>query len=154
MRVFRLCRSPRGNVDWNAMLESQIIQSKVVPHAGTWIEIFYKSPKNVYLQVVPHAGTWIEMCCQIDADRFELSFPTRERGLKSLFAPPSASVPRRSPRGNVDWNPIFNPVWPWKFVVPHAGTWIEIKKAKGYKNCMWSFPTRERGLKWCYLHVL
>ena len=38
----------------------------VVPHAGTWIEIFtIPYIMNKYL-VVPHAGTWIEIAQEID----------------------------------------------------------------------------------------
>ena len=33
----------------------------VVPHAGTWIEIFSLSSLKSHLCVVPHAGTWIEI---------------------------------------------------------------------------------------------
>ena len=32
-------------------------------------------------------------------------------------------------------------------VVPHEGTWIEIKEKTGDKSYSESFPTRERGLK-------
>ncbi len=32
-------------------------------------------------------------------------------------------------------------------VVPHAGTWIEIKREANYRAIRSSFPTRERGLK-------
>ena len=37
-------------------------------------------------------------------------------------------------------------------VVPHAGTWIEIIYAGLYLRDLWSFPTRERGLKCCSCH--
>ena len=38
-----------------------MILVKVVPHAGTWIEIV-ELESDIYLgDVVPHAGTWIEM---------------------------------------------------------------------------------------------
>jgi len=33
----------------------------VVPRAGTWIEILRGTGRFVYLRVVPRAGTWIEM---------------------------------------------------------------------------------------------
>ena len=32
-------------------------------------------------------------------------------------------------------------------VVPHEGTWIEIKEHNTEVAAIWSFPTRERGLK-------
>ena len=35
------------------------------------------------------------------------------------------------------------------FVVPHAGTWIEIDMEIDYCGNKESFPTRERGLKCC-----
>ena len=53
----------------------------VVPHAGTWIEICKIRNKFNGGKVVPHAGTWIEICFVL------FSF---------------SSLPRRSPRGNVD----------------------------------------------------
>ena len=34
-----------------------------------------------------------------------------------------------------------------KFVVPHAGTWIEIPTSVHFPFNVTSFPTRERGLK-------
>ena len=34
------------------------------------------------------------------------------------------------------------------FVVPHAGTWIEIATCCIEPDLTWSFPTRERGLKY------
>ena len=55
--------------------------------------------------VVPHAGTWIEIRLTRYILRWLVSFPTRERGLKS-----------RGALGNT---------W-YGTVVPHAGTWIEI----------------------------
>ena len=121
----------------------------VVPHAGTWIEIY---PYNHAFQlntVVPHAGTWIEM---------------------PVFGHCAPDRYRRSPRGNVDWNTWI--IWnaSRSFVVPHAGTWIEIPYLQARGTTRWcrsprgnvdwnnkwnipiicdisSFPTRERGLK-------
>ena len=55
----------------------------VVPHAGTWIEIFDNFVKVACFKVVPHAGTWIEIGLSYDLHSSTLaSFPTRERGLK------------------------------------------------------------------------
>ena len=57
---------------------------------------------------------------------FLLSFPMRERGLKSdkkLLTAASYSV------------------------VPHAGTWIEIYRLQSMGYLPLSFPMRERGLK-------
>ena len=123
-----------------------------------------------FLPVVPHAGTWIEIAFRTLKIICLLSFPTRERGLKSCKDKYNNQLSRRSPRGNVDWNyllcfqapPLFrrsprgNVDWniymlicffggwsrsprgnvDWNIfkcfcqarisVVPHAGTWIEI----------------------------
>ena len=35
--------------------------TKVVPHAGTWIEIARYFTRSLAFSVVPHAGTWIEI---------------------------------------------------------------------------------------------
>ena len=166
------CRSPRGNVDWNKLLKQWIVVISgrsprgnvdwnivdfygqtgggVVPHAGTWIEIYYWRDQHVPIWVVPHAGTWIEMSTTIRDARATESFPTRERGLKFIqpldVLPFIVVVPHagtwieiwkywkftstrlcRSPRGNVDWNSrIYYDSARETIVVPHAGTWIEI----------------------------
>ena len=54
--------------------------------------------------VVPHAGTWIEIMQILMMWMLQKSsFPTRERGLKSIMSTPVRYAPaRRSPRGNVD----------------------------------------------------
>ena len=98
--------------------------SIVVPHAGTWIEMYPLPDNSMIVVVVPHAGTWIEIFCfNIRSTRYS-SFPTRERGLKfrtlSVRSGASQSFPTRerglkfrscgdfvwfrsrSPRGNVD----------------------------------------------------
>ena len=105
---------------------------------------------------------------------FLLSFPTRERGLKSqawwythrmyLVVPHAGTwieimlevtkvlaivvVPHAG-----TWIEMPT-VWGWSIsfrVVPHAGTWIEIdKNAITYDVLKESFPTRERGLKSWY----
>ena len=54
---------------------------KVVPHEGTWIEIFQLSRSPSTFNVVPHEGTWIEISSS---------------GVKLH------SIKSRSPRGNVD----------------------------------------------------
>ena len=56
-----------------------------------------------------------------------MSFPTRERGLKSVYAGGVTGVEGRSPRGNVDWNTTLEHRTIGEIVVPHAGTWIEIE---------------------------
>ena len=57
-----ICRSLRGNVDWNCQQWFYLHVTTVVPFAGTWIEI--------YLHV-------------LRCERESKSFPSRERGLKS-----------------------------------------------------------------------
>ena len=59
----------------------------------------------VSLIVVPHAGTWIEMNLDFLCPDVNMSFPTRERGLKLK-----------------DYKELLDS----GIVVPHAGTWIEI----------------------------
>ena len=79
---------------------------KVVPHAGTWIEIAADLSGLQDAGVVPHAGTWIEILVHMTAsDAHSMSFPTRERGLKFVKQCTHLS---------------------YLHVVPHAGTWIEI----------------------------
>ena len=144
----RLCRSPRGNVDWNSgALEKAYETGIVVPLAGTWIEI----PRQLLL---PGSGS---------------SFPSRERGLKCqkwvalsfrYCRSPRGNVDwnqfmssfvnftnSRSPRGNVDWNRSIGSIYWWQWVVPLAGTWIEISKIFSSTFITLSFPSRERGLK-------
>ena len=101
-------------------------RTAVVPHAGTWIEMKEAGSTYVTSWVVPHAGTWIEITITKVPQQEMRSFPTRERGLKSLWA-------------------LFSPFA--KKVVPHAGTWIEITKTTEILTRKESFPTRERGLK-------
>ena len=57
------------------------IRTRVVPHAGTWIEIMKSREKLGKEHVVPHAGTWIEI--------LDTGYP-------------STVSQGRSPRGNVD----------------------------------------------------
>ena len=85
--------------------EAKQAKEEVVPHAGTWIEIYYMQLFFFHIIVVPHAGTWIEMKIMDSGMNGRMSFPTRERGLK-----------------------YAGRVWksPGDTVVPHAGTWIEI----------------------------
>ena len=144
--------------------------------------------------VVPHAGTWIEIfligggCLTLE------SFPTRERGLKSLSSNIALLscivVPHAGTWIEIMWSDIYKDVFKvvphagtWieissrvyqdlsKMVVPHAGTWIEIFGWSLLSVCRrvvphagtWieiiistniiermiaSFPTRERGLKY------
>ena len=54
----------------------------VVPHEGTWIEIFDAWLQKAKESVVPHEGTWIEILETFVCINHCMSFPTRERGLK------------------------------------------------------------------------
>ena len=121
-----ICRSPRGNVDWNYPTLARWGIVGVVPHEGTWIEINSHRMSDTCYPVVPHEGTWIEISAGFETVLPSASFPTRERGLK-LHIGYSISIDclsfptrerglkschhewlpgfwRRSPRGNVDWN--------------------------------------------------
>ena len=80
---------------------------------------------------------------------YRVSFPTRERGLKFVrkkrkFITKVVSFPTRERGLKSDW---FKQEHKQKLVVPHAGTWIEIKEKQTDSELMLSFPTRERGLK-------
>ena len=165
------CRSPRGNVDWNIEMRMKKSGEKVVPHAGTWIEMPLRSRWQQIRPVVPHAGTWIEIAVGVHGPLSLPSFPTRERGLKYFQRCCSIWSFCRSPRGNVDWNwqigffynssSVVPHAGTWieivlhdrPFVsikvVPHAGTWIEIIHGEDARLPDRSFPTRERGLKYC-----
>ena len=81
-----------------------MLLQRVVPHAGTWIEIYTITTSDniagsfptrerglkyeAYVHssidslVVPHAGTWIEIEKAVPCSASSSSFPTRERGLK------------------------------------------------------------------------
>ena len=62
-------------------------------------------------------------------DDDNLSFPTRERGLKYSMRENDHCL---------------------DLVVPHEGTWIEISSSEQFHFVLLSFPTRERGLKYGY----
>ena len=98
----------------------------VVPHAGTWIEMWKWRVCSSSSIVVPHAGTWIEICIRYRGRKVATSFPTRERGLKFIMTLQEHHL---------------------EHVVPHAGTWIEISDYNIIAGYSRSFPTRERGLK-------
>ena len=148
---------------------------KVVPHAGTWIEIssISRSIKithtsfptrerglkySVYLPLYcayrsfPTRERGLKSDGVIRCIDLILSFPTRERGLKSECSSGSdlntMSFPTRE-RGlkySTDTSRTVS-----HRVVPHAGTWIEINLRYFFEHgCFRSFPTRERGLKFEY----
>ena len=141
----------------------------VVPHAGTWIEITKNALCAQDCEVVPHAGTWIEIINFGINSWNRWSFPTRERGLKSvvLVSPlKSIVVPHAGtwieicsclhytrayavvPHAGT-WIEIayFVSSEALPCVVPHAGTWIEMSPPISISASLPSFPTRERGLK-------
>ena len=129
---------------------TQMLVTTVVPHAGTWIEIKAGREYMICALVVPHAGTWIEILqAQVDTIKIP-SFPTRERGLKFLCPHHRPHVTPVVPHAGT-WIEIIllNCSIHSKMVVPHAGTWIEISNSSCICGIFWSFPTRERGLKYC-----
>ena len=74
----------------------------VVPHEGTWIEMLTTRSRPIWPMVVPHEGTWIEIRKMKPEAVDDLSFPTRDRGLKNPELKPQTQQQCRSPRGNVD----------------------------------------------------
>ena len=62
------------------------LQMYVVPFAGTWIETIKDSFKRAFFSVVPFAGAWIETPRIPDGRGGDMSFPSRERGLKLFRA--------------------------------------------------------------------
>ena len=167
-----MCRSPRGNVDWNYAVEVVREAKKVVPHAGTWIEIYYWRDQHVpiwsfptrerglkyqhnvqpspWYHVVPHAGTWIEIAINIvGSTRTNRRSPRGnvDWNLKRLKMPESLQC--RSPRGNVDWNIIWCDWWDCKTRrSPRGNVDWNSSGCSWYNDTSVSFPTRERGLKW------
>ena len=78
------------------------------------------------------------------------SFPTWERELKFPMRQASSSCsPRRSPRGNVNWNPLLliRPYWYLGRSPRGNVNWNKLYSAPQPR--IWgSFPTWERELKW------
>ena len=134
-------RSPRGNVDWNWKWLIFCSANWVVPHAGTWIEMWKWRVCSSSSIVVPHAGTWIEICIRYRGRKVATSFPTRERGLKWQKIRKRRQTFCRSPRGNVDWNLWSSLNRFFYFVVPHAGTRIEIVQ-NHLCQCWWGRSPR------------
>ena len=79
---------------------------EVAPLAGAWIEMALQLQASQAAQVAPLAGAWIEIQADLLADDWEVSLPSRERGLKSKFD--DTYVKRLH-------------------VAPLAGAWIEIR---------------------------
>ena len=75
----------------------------VVPHAGTWIEIYTPAYNTGIPSVVPHAGTWIEMVYYIEWVLAYLVVPHAGTWIEMLYVERNVSRKiSRSPRGNVD----------------------------------------------------
>ena len=75
----------------------------VVPHAGTWIEIFSGFVENLQYGVVPHAGTWIEIFK--NKRNYPSSYVVPHAGTwieMEIIKNHSVEEVGRSPRGNVD----------------------------------------------------
>ena len=102
---------------------------KVVPHAGTWIEIPITGSITPFNSVVPHAGTWIEITTSVRTWLISKSFPTRERGLKYCFLRSASHRQKVVPHAGT-WIEILSELYLSNnsSVVPHAGTWIEINR--------------------------
>ena len=142
------CRSPRGNVDWNTDSTLKWVLGQVVPHAGTWIEIYVYCYIDCMLLVVPHAGTWIEIQNLTVGSGTSGRSPRGNVDWNICLEVQFAIRDCRSPRGNVDWN------LPLHFFQqlccrrsPRGNVdWNIIGKINTI-GCRRSFPTRERGLK-------
>ena len=75
----------------------------VVPHAGTWIEIYSIKLNIDPISVVPHAGTWIEIMVAILCGITAVVVPHAGTWIEIKLVRPMASLYScRSPRGNVD----------------------------------------------------
>ena len=104
----------------------KIDRKYVVPHAGTWIEIVWIPGIRSRNLSFPTRERGLKCKSYRGGWCYLVSFPTRERGLKCSTSVHCWGIRCRSPRGNVDWNKSFTEL-------------ITGKKS--------SFPTRERGLK-------
>ena len=79
------------------------IELAVVPHAGTWIEIFIVDHIASHFSVVPHVGTWIEIGQTSGSGAGLAVVPHAGTWIEILAcAAPGEEYYCRSPRGNVD----------------------------------------------------
>ena len=103
------------------------ILQKVVPHAGTWIEILLSGHSGWKKRSFPTRERGLKLTHQMPKQPDIMSFPTRERGLKlyhlDFFFHHLLSFPTRE-RG-LKYCPTGTLIYV-DDVVPHAGTWIEI----------------------------
>ena len=83
----------------------------VVPHVGTWIEIYSRLWETMERRSFPTWERGLKLNIIRQTTKDISSFPTWERGLKSEEQVETAKR---------------------KFVVPHVGTWIEIEFREGY----------------------
>ena len=74
----------------------------VTPYAGVRIEIQTTQMNRQSAWVTPYAGVWIEIKNYKDFQKWKLSLPTRECGLKSVGKVTGLSVFGHSLRGSVD----------------------------------------------------
>ena len=74
----------------------------VVPHAGTWIEISLTSFVIISQVSFPTRERGLKSSIRTSSTLRIRSFPTRERGLKLSANTFVNAASRRSPRGNVD----------------------------------------------------
>ena len=113
----------------------------------------YKVNKKVLTNVVvvPHEGTWIEILTMARRLRNTPSFPTRERGLKCVLHIRYSISINVVPHEGTWIEILFGTYLSVNLsVVPHEGTWIEITEGIIVNETQaTSFPTRERGLKFC-----
>ena len=102
----------------------------------------------IRLPVVPHAGTWIEIFAGTQVVHNTLSFPTRERGLKFFnpFLCPGIlpSFPTRERGLKLSQLCIYIRCWQ-SFPTRERGLKFSVSGKFNYYAL--SFPTRERGLK-------
>ena len=76
---------------------------RVAPFSGAWIEIDNRQAMPAAGGVAPFSGAWIEIASSPGRLLFfSASLPSRERGLKSVFAYSFKTLKGRSLLGSVD----------------------------------------------------
>ena len=122
----------------------------VVPLVGTWIETRLVGRHVNPVHVVPLVGTWIETVLTVYGERYKVSFPSWERGLKhiglALVVMRELSFP--SWERGLKQITVVGICPPISGVVPLVGTWIETSSVRySFLLTQMSFPSWERGLK-------
>ena len=124
----------------------------VAPLAGAWIEILSGNSSRYSSPVAPLAGAWIEIPSAAPPPRPLASLHSRERGLKSVPSLPFVpSLPSLHSRERGLKYEQFRKGAAACFVAPLAGAWIEITSSMALFGTPQSLPSRERGLKSCYV---